>query len=366
MILQAEKLYKTYVAEGSSVPALRGVSVSIDKGEAYTLLGPSGCGKTTMLRCIAGLEQPDKGEIRIRDRVVFSSSTGEAVPAYKRDIGMVFQSYAIWPHMNVFNNVAFPLAYIDRKYSKKEIRDRVERVLSQVHLDGLEERSATLLSGGQQQRVALARALIYQPTILLLDEPLSNLDARLRDEVRRDIKRLVKALNLTVLYVTHDQVEALSLSTRIAVMRDGIIAQEGTPKEIYLSPREAFVGSFVGNANQIKGTVVEKGKEGSMWLVSTAVGKLHGIGSEKLSIADKIILSVRPEAIALHTHKPVGETNIFEATVESLTFVGPLTECTVRNRNISLEVKVEDLIDLEDNQKVYLHLPPEKCALLPE
>jgi iron(III) transport system ATP-binding protein len=364
MILQVNNVWKSYLAEGKSVPALRGVNLSVDKGEVYTLLGPSGCGKSTMLRCIAGLEQPEKGEIHIGGRVVFSSSNGEFVPAYQRDIGMVFQSYAIWPHMSVFDNVAFPLAYAKKKYSKEEIRNRVGGVLNQVHLEGLEGRSATLLSGGQQQRVALARALVYKPTILLLDEPLSNLDARLRDEVRRDIKRLVKALNLTVLYVTHDQVEALSLSSRIAVMRDGIIVQEDCPEDIYLSPREAFVGSFVGNANNITGTVVEKGKEGRVCLVETVLGKLQGVGSEMLSTGDKVVFSVRPEAIRLHTHKPATETNIIEAKLETLTFVGALTECLVRSGDIHLEVKVEGLINLDDNQKVYLHFPPQQCLVL--
>lgn len=364
-MLEVTNLHKTYFVEGKPVPAVRGVSFRIKEGDLYTLLGPSGCGKTTILRCVAGLEQPGEGEIRLRGKVLYSSSTGENEPTYQRNIGMVFQSYAIWPHMNVFENVAFPLEYGGRKHSKQEIRDFVKRVLSLVKLEGLEERSSTLLSGGQQQRVALARALVYQPTLLLLDEPLSNLDARLRDDVRKELKELVKRLNLTVLFVTHDQVEALSLSDRIAVMRGGIIIQEGSPKDIYLSPQEAFVAEFVGKANRIKGVLVEKDK--NICTVRTTLGQFQGIASEDvLRKGDEVVLLIRPNIIELHTHKPDVETNAIEAKVKVFTFTGALTECVVWSGEIPLEVQISGLIELEDNQRVYLHFPSHLCRVLPE
>ena len=367
MMLRVENLHKTFVLAGRSVQAVQGVSFNVDKGKVYTLLGPSGCGKSTILRCIAGLEQPDEGMIQITGQVVLSVPERVAVPAYKRNIGMVFQSYAIWPHMNVFDNVAFGLVHRKKKkHSKEEIRHLVGRALALVHLDGLEERSATLLSGGQQQRVALARALVYQPDILLLDEPLSNLDARLRDEVRKEIKGLVKTLNLTILYVTHDQVEALSLSDHISVMRDGVIIQEGSPKDIYESPQHGFVAKFVGSANQIRGNLVEKSKNGGLCLVETALGKLQGTCSGDLSKGDEIVLSVRPDAITLHKAKPDVTANLVEGEVETLTFVGPFTECRVRTGEAYFEINVRGIIELQDKQKVYLSLPPESCHVLPQ
>ncbi len=368
-MLRVENLKKTFVVGGKPVTAVRGVSFSVEKGKVYTLLGPSGCGKSTILRCIAGLEQPDAGKIHIAGQMVLSVSDGHWVPAYKRNIGMVFQSYAIWPHMNVFDNVSFGLVHRKEKHSKEKIRQMVGQALSLVHMDGLEERSATLLSGGQQQRVALARALVYQPDVLLLDEPLSNLDARLRDEVRKEIKGLVKALGLTILYVTHDQVEALSLSDSISVMHDGVIIQEGSPKDIYESPEHGFVARFVGSANQIKGKLVEKSKDSGLCLVETVVGRLQGTCSAEVAKGDGILFSVLPEAIKVHVDKPDVATNLVEARVELLTFTGALTECLLRSgdeHEVHFEVKISGAINLKDNQKVYLVLPPESCHVYPE
>ncbi len=362
-MLEVTKLRKTYLVEGKPVPAARGVSFRLEEGDVYTLLGPSGCGKTTILRCVAGLERPEEGEIRLGGKIVYSGSTGENEPTYRRNIGMVFQSYAIWPHMNVFQNVAFPLEYGGRRHSKQEIGDLVRRALSLVKLEGLEERSATLLSGGQQQRVALARALVYQPALLLLDEPLSNLDARLRDDVRKELKELVKRLNLTVLFVTHDQVEALSLSDRIAVMRGGMIVQEGSPKDIYLTPQEAFVAEFVGKANRIKGVLIDRDK--NICTVRTALGQFQGMVSEDvLGKGDEVSFLIRPNVIKLHTHKPDVETNAIEAEVRVFTFTGALTECVVWSGGVPLEVQISGLIDLEDNQKVYLHFPAQLCRVV--
>lgn len=362
-MLQTTNLWKTYHVEGKAVPAVRGVSFRIQKGDVYTLLGPSGCGKTTILRCIAGLERPDDGEIELGGELLCSTITNEFKPPYQRKLGMVFQSYAIWPHMTVFDNVAFPLLYGGRKHSRAEIRALVKKVLSLVKLEGVEERSATLLSGGQQQRIALARALVHEPSLLLLDEPLSNLDARLRDNVRKELKELIKRLHLTALFVTHDQVEALSLSDRIAVMHDGIIVQEGSPGEIYLSPKKVFVGEFVGRANRIKGIVIEK--ENDMCTVKTSVGQFMGKDSEgDLRKKNEVVLLIRPNIIKLQKQMPEERVNIVEGEVRVLTFTGALTECVVSSAEGPIEVQISELVELEANQRVYLHFPPALCRVL--
>src|SRR5438270_9394683 len=216
--------------------AVRGVDISIQPGQFYTMLGPSGCGKTTTLRSIAGLERPTSGEIEIDSQLVYSAERRVMVPPHRRNIGMVFQSYAIWPHMTVFDNVAFPLVHGVRKQPRKTVEEKVMRALSLVQLDTLARRPAPMLSGGQQQRVALARAIASEPALLLLDEPLSNLDARLREDMRHEIKSLVRGLGTTTLYVTHDQLEALSMSDRVALVNDGTIVQEGAPGDVYLRP----------------------------------------------------------------------------------------------------------------------------------
>jgi len=364
-MLRISELHKTYDLEGKPVRAVRGVSFTIEKSQVYTLLGPSGCGKTTILRCVAGLEQPDKGEIHLGDKLLYSGATGESVPTYRRDVGMVFQSYAIWPHMTVFQNVAFPLYYRVKHIPKKEVERFVKEALSMVHLDGLADRSATLLSGGQQQRVALARSLVYKPSILLLDEPLSNLDARLRDEMRKEIKELVNKLHLTILFVTHDQVEALSLSDRVAVMQDGVIVQEGSPKDIYIYPHKEFVGTFVGKANRLRGILTSKHSDGQLWTVKTSIGQVRGLGSEDLlRQGDEVVVLVRPNAITLHVSKPETQANVVEGEVKSLNFAGAMTECIVAKGDVFLEVQTSGLIDLEQGQKVYLEFPPNLCRII--
>src|SRR5512132_3497553 len=255
-MLKVEGLFTEYPNErGEIVRAAQDVSFTVAEGRLFTLLGPSGCGKTTTLRSIAGLERPRAGEISVNGRVVYSSSKGVFVTPNRRGFGMVFQSYAIWPHMNVFQNAAFPLEVGDKRYSRKEIRDKVMRVLSAVQLDHLADREATKLSGGQQQRLALARALVMEPALLLLDEPLSNLDAKLRERMRFELKRLQRELGITTVYVTHDQSEALALSHSIAVMNAGRIEQLGTPREVYERPRNQFVADFIGSTNFVAGDV---------------------------------------------------------------------------------------------------------------
>src|SRR5436305_3808059 len=234
-----------------AVPAVCGVTFSVMPGKRLTLLGPSGCGKTTTLRAIAGLEQPSSGEIRIGGAPVYSSAQRVNVPAEKRGLSMVFQSYAIWPHMTVFENVAYGLRV--RRQSRQQIEEKVTRALDMVQMRDYRERRASQLSGGQQQRVALARAFVFSPAVLLFDEPLSNLDAKLRADMRLELRELQHRLGITSVYVTHDLEEALAMSDRIVVMRDGVIEQTGTPDEIYRLPSNAFVADFVGSANLIRG-----------------------------------------------------------------------------------------------------------------
>jgi iron(III) transport system ATP-binding protein len=244
-VSQASIEVRDLVVRYGAVVAVGGVTFSVGAGEHLTLLGPSGCGKTTTLRAIAGLERPTSGEIRIGGSAVFSSSPKVNIPAERRGLSMVFQSYAIWPHMSVFDNVAYGLRV--RRRPEAEVTARVREALDLVQLGELGARSASKLSGGQQQRVALARAFVFSPSVLLFDEPLSNLDAKLRAEMRVELKELQRRLDITSVYVTHDLEEALAISDRIVVMRDGVIAQVGTPAEIYDRPRNTFVADFVGS-----------------------------------------------------------------------------------------------------------------------
>src|SRR5499426_3616199 len=257
MRVKVSGLAKSFEAMDGRVNALQGVDFEVTPGEFYTLLGPSGCGKSTTLRCIAGLERPDGGEIAIGDKVVASAST--FVPPNERPIGMVFQSYAIWPHMSVFKNVAFPLKQARSKLAKSQISERVMEALALVQMEGLADRPAPYLSGGQQQRVALARALVSKPEVLLLDEPLSNLDARLREEMRFELRDMQARLGLTSIFVTHDQAEAMTLSDHIVVMNAGHIEQEGRPEDVYQRPRTCFVMDFLGRANHLPAHIARSG-----------------------------------------------------------------------------------------------------------
>jgi ABC-type Fe3+/spermidine/putrescine transport system ATPase subunit len=271
------------------VAAVDGVSLEVADGELFTLLGPSGCGKTTLLRLVAGFHVPDAGEIRFGDRRV------DGLPAHARNIGMVFQNYALWPHMTVRGNITYGLRL--RRLPTAEIEARLRAGLAQVNLAGLEDRYPGQLSGGQQQRVALARALVLNPDILLLDEPLSNLDAKIRVQVRAEIRRLQQALGITTLYVTHDQEEALSLSDRVAVMRDGHVLQVAAPKELYERPTSLFVADFVGTNNFLAGLVRER--RGDWLAVETCVGLVRGRPAVGVEPGDRCVLAVRPENVGL-------------------------------------------------------------------
>jgi len=268
--LRVEGLSKIYAG---STGGVKTVDFTLKSGTFFTLLGPSGCGKTTTLRCIAGLETPNLGAIRLGDTSFFDAQAGANIPLNRRNIGMVFQSYAIWPHLTVFENVAFPLRVGKERYSRAQIKEMVERAVASVDLTGFESRSATQLSGGQQQRVALARAIVKKPSLLLLDEPLSNLDALLRDEMRAELKSLQARLGVTTIYVTHDQSEALEMSDLVAVMNGGVIVQMGTPQEIYFRPATGFVATFMGWANVLAGIVDTQAPDGSLGTVTLAGGR---------------------------------------------------------------------------------------------
>jgi iron(III) transport system ATP-binding protein len=272
-----------------AVTAVDAANLAIADGELFTLLGPSGCGKTTLLRLLAGFYQPDAGEVRFGERVV------SGLAPYERNIGMVFQNYALWPHMTVAGNVCYGLRL--RKLSAAEIAARMAEGLRKVNLTGLEARYPGQLSGGQQQRVALARALVLNPDILLLDEPLSNLDAKIRVQVRAEIRKLQQELGITTVYVTHDQEEALSLSDRVAVMKDGRVLQVGAPKELYERPRTRFVADFVGTNNLVPGRVKER--QGGRLVVETALGSFRAVAAGPEDLADRCVLAIRPENMSV-------------------------------------------------------------------
>ncbi|MGA7806980.1 ABC transporter ATP-binding protein [Bradyrhizobium sp.] len=277
-------------------PAIDGVSFAVPAGEIVVLLGPSGCGKTTTLRCVAGLEHPTGGEIAIGGKVVSQPERGILVPPRARDLGMVFQSYAVWPHMTVRQNVVYPLKH--RKISRTDASKKVDEVLALVGLSEYADRSVVALSGGQMQRVALARSMVYRPQLLLLDEPLSNLDAKLRLRLRDDLRVILKQTGMTALYVTHDQAEAVVLGDRIGVMRDGKLLQIGSPDEIYNRPADLFVANFTGATNELAGTLIARnGQFGTVDFGGGRCGEAALL--QQLNPGDKVRIALRPENIAI-------------------------------------------------------------------
>lgn len=354
-------LYKSYGDRHNRVSAVAGISFDIDEGEFYTLLGPSGCGKTTTLRCLAGLERTDSGHIVIDGSVVASRRPNVFVPPDKRDIGMVYQSYAIWPHMTVFENVAFPLRASKRRISNSEISRRVEAALAVVQLDGYASRMAPQLSGGQQQRLALARAVVREPKLLLLDEPLSNLDAKLREHMRGELRDLQRRLGMTTIYVTHDQTEALAMSNRIALMDHGQIVQEGRPRELYQKPANQFVASFVGNTNLLDAEVLER--SGDQWRVRTAAGCLTVACPDGVRPGDTVTVSVRPENITIHAGPPSGD-NALAGEVETFMFLGELAECWVTVGRDRLRIRQHPNVGFAHGQAVHVRIPQEVCTVI--
>lgn len=363
-MIKVESLRKTFSdRRGEVVKAVDQVSFQVEDGRFYTLLGPSGCGKTTTLRCIAGLERPEGGEIEVAGEVVYSSSRRAFVPAYRRPIGMVFQSYAIWPHLSVFENVAFPLRVGKQRFSGQQIREKVQTSLRLVELDQLEGRMATQLSGGQQQRLALARALVREPKVLLLDEPLSNLDAKLRERMRVELRELQRKLRITTLYVTHDQLEALSMSNVIAVMSAGGIVQEGSPREIYLRPKTQFVAQFIGSANQIEGKV-RSVQNGGCVLVETPVGELACAMGHDVTPGSKVVVVVRPENIQLHIQRPNQKLNVIEGKVATVMFLGEFLDCTIDLGEVVLQTHQPRSLDLRRGRAVWAEIPAGECMAL--
>ncbi|HLG70344.1 MAG TPA: ABC transporter ATP-binding protein [Chloroflexota bacterium] len=311
-----------------AVTAVDGISFSVQPGEVFTLLGPSGCGKSTTLRLVAGLEQPDEGRLELRGKTIVSAADRLCLPPEKRNMGMVFQSYAIWPHMTVFENVAFPLQL--RHWPKAKIREAVSDTLATVGLEGLEQRPATMLSGGQQQRVALARALVYNPDILLLDEPLSNLDAKLREHMRVELRSLQRRLGIAVLFVTHDQAEAMALSDRVAVMNAGHIEQVGSPAEVYERPATTFVRDFLGRAITLECQVRREGARAWLELTTDARStfELAAGALDQHATGDTVHLSCRPEDLEL-APAGGGGVNTFQAIVDEVLYLGERVEYRV-------------------------------------
>ena len=375
-MLSVQGLFTEYPNErGEIVKAAQDVSFTVAEGQLFTLLGPSGCGKTTTLRSIAGLERPRAGEISVNGHVVFSSARRVFVAPNRRGFGMVFQSYAIWPHMTVFENAAFPLQVrgagpdarsgrIERRtrLSRSDIRDRVMRVLDAVQLGELAAREATKLSGGQQQRLALARALVMEPALLLLDEPLSNLDAKLRERMRFELKRLQRELRITTVYVTHDQSEALALSRQIAVMNEGRIIQIGTPRDIYERPASQFVADFVGNTNFIDGVVRVVNPSNGV-CIGTEIGDLQVQTDQELRVDERVAISVRPEDVELTEVRPPGG-NVWEGRVDQKVFLGESVDFQVKVGTRTLLSRRHPTLRTKVGDAIFLQLNPEKCVVL--
>ena len=364
-MLSVRNLVKSFSAAGSaSVHAIKSVSFEVRQGDIFTLLGPSGCGKTTTLQCIAGLEIPSSGEIAMAGDVVYSGARQVVVPANKRRLGMVFQSYAIWPHMSVFDNVAFPLVHGARKFPAKDVRQRVIQSLELVKMAEYAERPAPHLSGGQQQRVALARALVHQPRLLLLDEPLSNLDAKLRDLMRVELRQLIKHLGITTIFVTHDQVEAMSMSDQIVLMRAGKIVQAGAPRDIYLRPESSFAADFMGRSNLIAGQVLSA-VDG---IFQTAFGPLHCFFPKTLPAAGRKSLVIRPQAIAVkpvtgpaHTGTP---DNCYQGRVSKLNFLGDVVEAEVNLAGCKLRATLDPYLRVKVGDAVWLDFGRDRCVVV--
>jgi iron(III) transport system ATP-binding protein len=363
-------LEKTFAAEGTSVRAVDDVSFDIKEGEFFTLLGPSGCGKSTTLRCIAGLEDADGGEIAIGGQVV--ASRARSVPPNERPIAMVFQSYAIWPHMTVLGNVTFPLSYrgdaqTGKGMRRSERRARGMEALKLVQLDHLADRRAPYLSGGQQQRVALARALVVRPKLLLLDEPLSNLDAKLREEMRFEIKELTNRLGIATIYVTHDQGEALSMSDRIAVMSDGKIMQLGSPREIYLTPVTGRVARIVGSVNLLQGTVARK--DGDLAEITTEAGHVlrcrlfgeHAVGDAVDVMFRPELVRVEPRGKATSAPHDGDPDNILSGTVRGVVFTGDHIACHCETSDGTIAAKLPPNSTVKPGDEVDILISVESC-----
>jgi iron(III) transport system ATP-binding protein len=358
-MISIRQLQKSFEAQQGQVNALKGIDLEVSEGEFCVLLGPSGCGKTTTLRCVAGLERPDGGEIEISGRLVNSPRSRIFVPAEKRQIGMVFQSYAIWPHMNVFQNVAFPLTQGQKRVSKSSVAERVRAALKRVQLDGLEDRPATDLSGGQQQRVAMARAMVTDSKVLLMDEPLSNLDARLREQMRVELRKITKSIGVTTLYVTHDQAEALSLGDKVCVMNHGEILQIARPNEVYARPVNLFVAQFVGEMNFVKAEVIDSGQ------VGCSLGKLPISIPNGVSKGANITLAIRPEHVKV---LPLtnNSANHVSGKITSKNYLGDSALLEVEVNGTTLLAKLDGDTELSMGDSATVEFPTHRWHVFPQ
>ena len=354
--VELEKITKKY----KNIIAVDDISLEIRHGEFLFLLGPSGCGKTTTLRIIGGLEEPTSGIVRIKGKDV------NGVSPEKRDTATVFQSWALFPHKTVYENVAFGLKM--RKKPKKEIRDRVRAFLEMVNLSGFEDRYPGQLSGGQKQRVALARALVVEPAVLLLDEPLSALDLKLRQQMRFEIKRIQKKINVTTIFVTHDQTEAMAMADRIVVMNRGKIEQIGTPREIYYEPQSKFTSDFIGETNFLEGTVLSTvGRDVDVEL--SGGSRLRATYAGDKEISGTVIIGIRPEHIKIHKQKPVTTNNLLEGKIVDITFLGATQRFHIEYGNSVLAVDRVGMGHVEERHKqsetIFLEIDPKNCLILP-
>ena len=360
-MIEISNLLKNFEGEKGSFTAVDRVSLTVPEGKLFTLLGPSGCGKSTTLRCVAGLERPEEGELKIGTETVFSSKERIFIPPHQRDIGMVFQSYAIWPHMTVFDNVAYPLKI--KGLSRQEIKNKVIEILRVVGLGGLENRSAPHLSGGQQQRVALARALVKEPKVLLLDEPLSNLDAKLREQMRFEIKDLQRRLGITTLYVTHDQSEALSISDWVAVMNLGKVLDVGPPEKIYHHPQTRFTADFIGQTNILEGKIIETGEGPAR--ISTPLGDFFCLVPPESRPADAVLIFIRPENLEVLKANASSLENTFEGEIHSLTFLGEIRDCQIRAKDLILKTRLHTSFPCREKDRIRFRVDPASAICIP-
>ena len=356
--IEIKNLFKRF----KEVVAINHIQLEVDQGEMLTLLGPSGCGKTTTLRCIAGLETPDEGDIVIDGKPMLSQGF---VPPSKRGIGMVFQNYAVWPHMKVFNNIVYGLKL--QKVPRPEIKEKAQQVLELVGLEGLDDRYPSQLSGGQQQRVALARALVTNPKVLLLDEPLSNLDAKLREELRFEIKNLVRRMGITSVYVTHDQAEAMVISDRIAVMDSGNVVQLGKPQEIYEKPATTFVADFIGTTNFIAGEIVQVTADTQTAVMRTDFNQELLCQTSDMQATEtgaRVNASIRPEDVEVFDQPPENQTNLVRGTIAHKAYLGNFLYFFVDVDGTMIRVQVPHHLPQEEGDELYLLLNPQKCMIL--
>lgn len=352
--LSVENLHLTY----GDNPVLKGVSMELRRGEVVSLLGPSGSGKTTLLRAVAGLEKPTSGTIAIGKTRVYDGNPRSEIPAEERNLGLVFQSYALWPHKTVFENVAYPLRL--RKVAAAEIKQRVQSVLDQLGLGHLGNRHPHQLSGGQQQRVAIGRALVYNPPVILLDEPLSNLDAKLREEARVFLRELIVKLGLSALMVTHDQNEAMAISDRILLLNNGVIEQQGTPQEMYGSPRTLFAAEFMGSNNRLHGTVtdLDNGRariEGASWA-------LWGMAGEGVSVGAEAMAVIRVERLRIASSP---EENMLELALLTSMYLGDRWEYLFRTEGDDFAIRAYGSA-LRDAERCHLTLPVNDLWIFPK